>query len=132
MLLDLLVAHLPDAEVWAYGSRVNGHAHEGSDLDLVVRNPDRLDQPQRQLYLLRDALTESNLPILVEVLDWARIPEDMRREIERQHLVITTPVSATAVAESRAKCRVDTDRVSVTKSAGRVDGTRGFGMDVNL
>jgi predicted nucleotidyltransferase len=24
-------------EVWAYGSRVNGSAHEGSDLDLVIR-----------------------------------------------------------------------------------------------
>ena len=71
MLLAVLATHAPDAEVWAYGSRVNGQAHEGSDLDLVVRNPDRLDQPQRQLYLLRDALTESNLPILVEVLDWA-------------------------------------------------------------
>jgi predicted nucleotidyltransferase len=103
MLLDLLGAHLPDAEVWAYGSRVNGQAHDGSDLDLVVRNPDRLDQPQRQLYLLRDALTESNLPILVEVLDWARIPEDMRNEIERQYVVVATPVPTTAVAETRAK-----------------------------
>ncbi|MFN5236631.1 MAG: nucleotidyltransferase domain-containing protein [Bacteroidota bacterium] len=26
-------------EVWAYGSRVNGDAHEGSDLDLVIRTP---------------------------------------------------------------------------------------------
>ncbi len=26
-------------EVWAYGSRVNGAAHEGSDLDLVIRGP---------------------------------------------------------------------------------------------
>jgi predicted nucleotidyltransferase len=102
-LLDLLAAHVPDAEVWAYGSRVNGQAHEGSDLDLVVRNPDRLDQPQRRLHVLRDALTESNLPILVEVLDWARISEDMRREIEREHVVIAVPVPANAVAEARAK-----------------------------
>lgn len=26
-----------DFEVWAYGSRVSGEAHEGSDLDLVIR-----------------------------------------------------------------------------------------------
>ncbi|MBI4026367.1 MAG: nucleotidyltransferase domain-containing protein [Verrucomicrobia bacterium] len=96
VLLEVLAAHVPDAEVWAYGSRVNGQAHEGSDLDLVVRNPDRLDQPQRRLYALRDALTESDLPILVEVLDWARIPEDMRREIERQHVVVTAPAHAAA------------------------------------
>ena len=29
---DLLRRHVPDAEVWAYGSRVNGQSHDGSDL----------------------------------------------------------------------------------------------------
>jgi uncharacterized protein len=88
LLLDILKAHAPEAEVWAYGSRVNGNGHEGSDLDLVVRSPANLDQPQKKLSLLRDALSESNLPILVDVLDWARLPEDFRREIERQHVVV--------------------------------------------
>ena len=35
----LLCEHLPDVEVWAYGSRVNGQSHDGSDLDLVLRGP---------------------------------------------------------------------------------------------
>ncbi|MCY3777616.1 MAG: nucleotidyltransferase domain-containing protein, partial [Candidatus Aminicenantes bacterium] len=35
----LLREHVPDVEVWAYGSRVNGQSHEGSDLDLVLRSP---------------------------------------------------------------------------------------------
>lgn len=88
LLLDVLEAHAPKAEVWAYGSRVNGDGHDGSDLDLVVRNPAGLDQPQRKPYLLREALNESNLPMLVDVLDWARLPEDFRREIKRQHVVV--------------------------------------------
>jgi predicted nucleotidyltransferase len=94
LLLDVLRLHAPEAEVWAYGSRVNGGGHDGSDLDLVVRNPARLAQPQKQLGALRDALSESNLPMLVDVLDWARLPEDFRREIERQHVVVR-PVAAT-------------------------------------
>ncbi len=32
----LLSEHVPGVEVWAYGSRVNGESHEGSDLDLVA------------------------------------------------------------------------------------------------
>jgi uncharacterized protein len=91
MLLDLLARHTPEAEVWAYGSRVTGDAHESSDLDLVIRNPGQLSQAQKNIPRLREALIESNLPILVEVLDWARIPESFRREIERQHVVIATP-----------------------------------------
>jgi len=101
-LRDLLAAHTPDAEVWAYGSRVNGQAHDGSDLDLVLRNPDQLDAPQKNLRRLRAALAESNLPILVEILDWARIPESFRREIQREHVVVAAPTHASAIAEARA------------------------------
>ena len=39
---------------------------------------------------LRDALAESNLPILVEVFDRARIPDDIRREIQGQPVVALT------------------------------------------
>jgi predicted nucleotidyltransferase len=98
LLLDVLKTHAPEAEVWAYGSRVNGGGHDGSDLDLVVRNPAGLDQPQKQLYALRDALSESNLPMLVDVLDWARIPEDFRREIERQHVIVRAAAAAENVS----------------------------------
>lgn len=34
LLLQLLAQHVPAADVWAYGSRVSGGAHDGSDLDL--------------------------------------------------------------------------------------------------
>ena len=87
---------MPDVEVWAYGSRVAGTAHEGSDLDLVLRNPQQLDVPQKNIYKLRDALSESNLPIIVDVSDWARIPEAFRCDIERQHVVVTAPAHSEA------------------------------------
>ena len=89
ILLAIVAAHAPDSEVWAYGSRVTGQAHQGSDLDLVVRNRKSLDTPQRHLHLLRNALNDSDLPILVEVLDWARIPKEFRREIEHHHVVVS-------------------------------------------
>ena len=80
---QLLAAHLPDAEVWAYGSRVQGTSHDASDLDLVVRNPVDLSKPQPDLSPLKEALRESRLPILVDVLDWALIPESFQDEIMR-------------------------------------------------
>jgi uncharacterized protein len=88
LLLDLLAEYAPDAEVWAYGSRAIGQSHEASDLDLVLRNPSHPETPQKNLRALRDALTESNLPILVQVFDWAEIPDQFRREIQRQHALL--------------------------------------------
>jgi predicted nucleotidyltransferase len=90
VVLDALHNHVPHAEVWAYGSRAGHTAHESSDLDLVVRNPSQLEVPQKNLHRLRDALAESHLPLLVEVFDWARIPDDFRQEIQRQPVVALT------------------------------------------
>ena len=84
----MLAEHIPEAEVIAYGSRVTGTAHEGSDLDLVTRNPLNPLLPVRNLGTVRDAFSESNLPILVDILDWARIPDSFRKEIERTGVVI--------------------------------------------
>lgn len=92
-LLSLLRIHVPEAEVWAYGSRLNGGGHATSDLDLVVRNPADPAQAQTALGRLREALSESGLPILVDVLDWARIPESFREEIRRAHVVVYPPAN---------------------------------------
>jgi uncharacterized protein len=88
MVRDLIAVHLPDVEVLAYGSRVQGTAHDGSDLDLVVRNPDGKPVPSLSLGRFREAVSQSNLPILVDVLDWARIPANFRQEIERGGVVV--------------------------------------------
>ena len=94
----LLREHVPGVEVWAYGSRVAGESHEGSDLDLVLRSPTL--EPLGVEYLdLIEALERSNIPILVQVHDWARLPEGFHREIERDYVVVQE--AADRKAESR-------------------------------
>ena len=87
----LLRAHLPEVEVWAYGSRVNGSAHECSDLDLVLRAPNLEEIDSNRLNGLRHALSESTIPILVEARDWARLPEHFHTEIQRNYTILRTP-----------------------------------------
>ena len=84
----LLREHLPGVEVWAYGSRVNGRSHDGSDLDLVLRGPGLEEIPVEQLAAFEDAVRESRIPFLVEARDWARLPERFHREIEREYVVL--------------------------------------------
>lgn len=72
-------------EVWAYGSRVLGTAHEGSDLDLVVRTPNLEPLASKTLNALREAIRESNIPIWVELHDWARLPDSFQKNIEARY-----------------------------------------------
>ena len=84
----LLRERLPGVEVWAYGSRITGESHDGSDLDLVLRAPDLREIPIGRLSDLREALRESTIPFLVEARDWARLPEEFQGEIARNHVVL--------------------------------------------
>ncbi len=90
----LLREHLPDTEVWVYGSRVNGQSHDGSDLDLVLRGPGlaKIDAMRYADFL--EAVRESTIPFLVEAHDWARLPETFHRGIERDHVVVVAGAEA--------------------------------------
>ena len=85
---DLARQHLPGVEVCAYGSRVNGQSHDGSDLDLVLRGPNLTEIDAARLSDFEEGLRDSTLPFLVETRDWVRLPERFHAEIERHHTVL--------------------------------------------
>ncbi len=96
-----------DIEVWAYGSRVNGDAHEGSDLDLVIRTAN-LEKLPIEIYLdLKEKIQESNIPIVVELFDWARLPKNFHTNIEAQHEVLYTNHHMTTLIKSVAQKNAD-------------------------
>jgi predicted nucleotidyltransferase len=88
ILLDIFSGLPLKCEVWAYGSRINNTAHDGSDLDLVIVTPDRQKLPLDVLMDLKEKICNSNIPILVDLFDWARLPESFHRNIEASHEVL--------------------------------------------
>jgi predicted nucleotidyltransferase len=96
MVQALLRQHLPQAQVWAYGSRARGDHYDASDLDLVARCPSDLAQKQVDLDRAREAFVESNLPIIVQIVDWARIPPAFHAEIQACYV----PVQEASAAQS--------------------------------
>ena len=93
-LESLLRDHMYGVDVWAYGSRVNGRSHDGSDLDLVLRGPGLVKIAVERLMDFEEAVRESDIPFLVEARDWARLPERFRREIEREYVVVVGGTSS--------------------------------------
>jgi uncharacterized protein len=77
---------VPDYEVLVFGSRVNGKSWKYSDLDLAIKGENPVDF--RIIEKLKDALSESNLPIMVDVIDWNNISEEFKKVIEKGYEVI--------------------------------------------
>ncbi len=87
-LEQLLARYLPSVTAWAYGSRVNGRAHDASDLDLVLRSTDLSPIPFSEMEAFVSAVRESTIPILIEARDWARLPVSFHEEIEKKYVVV--------------------------------------------
>ena len=75
-------------EIWVYGSRVNGDSHDASDLDLVIRTADLTPLAYEELLDFQEQIQESNIPILVQVMDWNKIPESFHSNILKKYEVI--------------------------------------------
>ena len=75
----ILAEHVPECEVRVFGSRVSGRAQPFSDLDLALVGS--INIAPARLEALKDAFSESDLPFMVDVLDWNAIPESFRKVI---------------------------------------------------
>lgn len=85
MLTDIFDSYCPDAEIWAYGSRVNGDAHDGSDLDLIVKS---FNSKTANLAALKELLTESNIPFLVDINEFDKLSRTFQEEIKKNYIVL--------------------------------------------
>lgn len=102
LLSALLTQYVPAAQVWAYGSRVSDGSHECSNLDILLRNPAGLTTGCTNLHALRDALSASRLPILVDVHDWAHLPDSFHRNIEQAYIELQAGTSHCSAVEQAA------------------------------
>lgn len=92
IVLSILSKHVPDYEVWVFGSRVGRCPKKHSDLDLVIKTDSPV--PARTLAHLREAFSESDLPFKVDVVVWARLSESFRKIIHGKFEVIQKTNSA--------------------------------------
>ena len=84
-VLALLARHLPSTTAWVYGSRAKWTSRPQSDLDMVVfATPEQAGRVSN----LREAFEESNLPFRVDLFVWDAVPDQFRKEIEREHVVL--------------------------------------------
>ena len=123
-LKKLLQRYLPETQVWAFGSRVTfeSQARHASDLDMVVFSS---KTQSNQVWDLRDALENSNLPFRVDVLVWHDIPEHFKPNIKKAYFVLQGKVAERSLPEGWqdvrlgdvllvAKNKIDTSKVKLS------------------
>jgi MSHA biogenesis protein MshP len=81
----ILYLHVPACQVWAFGSRVGKIKHHpNADLDLALECSDSQLPDWEQMEQLRQAFSESDIPILVDISLWEDLPPALQQHI-RSH-----------------------------------------------
>lgn len=89
-LLDIIQENIPDLEVRVFGSRAkNGEVRESSDIDLLVRDTEgkRIDVMQWSGF--KEALDDSSIPYVVDVLDWYFLAQEFINDIGEDYIIIS-------------------------------------------
>jgi predicted nucleotidyltransferase len=89
MVTAILARHVPNAVVWAFGSRATGRSKKYSDLDLCIKasHPLSLDV----MSALAEDFSESDLPWKVDLVDWHSISDAFKAIIDRDQLLLQQP-----------------------------------------
>jgi predicted nucleotidyltransferase len=76
--------HLPDPayRVFLFGSRAEGTAHPRSDIDIGIEGPAPV--PRKAMALIEEELEEAPTLYTIEVVDFARVPENFRQVATRR------------------------------------------------
>lgn len=80
----ILQKHIPDMPVWAFGSRVSGTHRQYSDLDLAICGEEKISLST--LIDLKEAFSQSDLDIKIDIIDMQDIHHDFKKNIEQQHI----------------------------------------------
>lgn len=91
---DILRKYLPhDAKVWVFGSRVNGSATRGSDLDLAVEGTRRIStETMASLDIVFD---DSYLPYVVDIMDMKDTSHEFAQVVNSQKVPLPAVAAAT-------------------------------------
>lgn len=85
ILAQIISEQLPDCEIVLYGSRARKDFREGSDIDIAIRCDTKIDPVV--LSKLRDDIDDSTVPVLIDVVDYYSVSDQMRSEIDKDGVV---------------------------------------------
>lgn len=84
-LLGIFSGYCPNAEIFAYGSRIKNSSHSGSDLDLVVKC---FHDEGKRLSELKELINDSGIPFLVDICEFDRLPKSFQQEVMKEYVRI--------------------------------------------
>lgn len=78
---ETILAEIPNVEIYIFGSRVQGNALEYSDVDIALKNEEKISI--ESILKLRIKFENSTFPYKVDIVDLKNLKDEFRGIIEK-------------------------------------------------
>ena len=85
ILLKIIDEELPGCKVYIFGSRARNDYKQGSDIDLALDLRTKIDS--NKIYVIKDKIEESIIPLHVDLIDIHTISGKFKEEIEKEGIL---------------------------------------------
>lgn len=82
LLIDVIHSQIPGCQIWLFGSRARKTNKSGADVDLAIDAGRAL--AMREIFRIKDAISESNIPVFVDIVDIRNIDDDFLTRIKKE------------------------------------------------
>jgi predicted nucleotidyltransferase len=83
--LDIILSKLPSCKVILFGSRARKTNQPGADIDLALDNGTPI--PIQKLGEIAEIIENSNMPLMVDLVDLYTATETLKKEVIREGIV---------------------------------------------
>ena len=83
---NIILRYCPTAKIILFGSRAKNTAKKYSDVDIAIIDVEKI--ALTKLTLMKEEFAESNLPYLVDIVDWQRITAEFQQVIQKTGIAL--------------------------------------------
>jgi predicted nucleotidyltransferase len=80
-IIQIIKKHIPVCTIYLFGSRSRKSHAEGSDVDLAISAPKKIDR--HIISKIKQEVENANIPLFVDIVDLKQIDENLMSEIKK-------------------------------------------------
>lgn len=84
LITSIIRHHMSNVKIWMFGSRIKGTATKNSDCDIALIADNKI--PLEKMSLLKESFENSDLSMIIDIIDWNRISQTFQAHIKKNHI----------------------------------------------
>lgn len=84
-LLEIIHKHVPDCQVYLFGSRARQTHREGADIDIALDAGVKIDF--KIIFKIKDEIEETTIPVFVDIIDINSVSDSFKNEIKQEMIL---------------------------------------------